>query len=465
MSHIIPARCPHCGASLQVDPRADAATCAYCGTTSLLRSKGTVAPNGAPVIVVASDGASGGANTRRLALLGLAAILVLASVFLMRSTPPVSSVSVASSAPALHHPVEVRPVAADPGPPAAGDDDTRLEVERLETGRQPLLVDINGDAAVDVLVLARLHAGARRWEAFTAFSGATGELLWSVDAPEDAHNTVAAVAPGWLLLLTRTGQVIGHDLATGKQQWSTALGDRGLRFCAATEPDSVLVPTADERVLLLDVKTGKQAPTQAPASCRPLPSDQKFDEHNPRDRSDPRAPAGVTGLSCGSVRVMGSENFTVPDACRQRAGFDPDRLGGLVAHSLWQTPGGWLVIGVRDPGTNTPLVGRVQGKTLAWKADVPEGNPLLANEGGPSPIVLAGDVIVAGYRLQAGPQRLTGFALEDGKRLWHIDAPGGKSIDRAAAAPGQVLVYADGSVFVLDAATGALLRTIGPKTP
>ncbi|MBA3545253.1 MAG: PQQ-binding-like beta-propeller repeat protein [Nannocystis sp.] len=457
MPQVIPARCPHCGASLKVDPRADSATCAYCGTTSLLRSKGTVAPGGAPVIIVASGGA------KPLVIVGL--VMVVVMVLVGVGVMSVTSRSEPAPAPS-RNPVEVRPVEPVVRPPAPSDDATRLEVERLETGRRPLLADINGDATVDVLVLARLHMGERRWGAFTAFSGATGELLWYVDAPEDAQGTVAAVANGRLLLLTDAGQISGHELAAGKQQWSTALGDRGLRFCAATEPDSVLVPTADERVLLLDVKTGKQAPAQPSASCRPLPSDQEFKDYDPRNRSDPRAPAGVTGVHCGSVRVMGSENFTVADECRKLAGFDPDRLGGLVAHALWQTPRGWLVIGVRDPGTHTPLVARVQGKALAWKADVPEGNPLLASEGGPSPIVLAGDVIVAGYRLRTGQQPwLTGFSLEDGKRLWHVEAPGGKSIDGAAAAPGQVLVYADGSIFVLDAATGALLRTIGPRTP
>ena len=274
---------------------------------------------------------------------------------------------------------------------------------------------------------------------------------------------MAAVVHGRLLLLTRTGQVLGHELTAGKQQWSTALGDRGLRFCAASEPDAVLVVTADERVLLLDVKTGKQTPTRPPATCGPVATDQEYDDHDPRDRSDARAPAGVLGVRCGSVRVMGSENFTVPDACRARAKFDPDRLGGLVAHALWQTPGGWLVIGVRDPGTHTPLVARVQGKALAWKADVPEGNPLLASEGGPSAITLAGDVIVAGYRLQTGSHEfLTAFALPDGKRLWHIDAPG-QSIDRLAATPNQLLVYADGSLSMLDLKTGALQRTIAPQ--
>lgn len=459
MPHVIPVRCPHCGAALQVDPRADSATCAYCGTTSLLRGKGTVVPGGASVITVGSS--NNGARTVLLVAGALVAISVIVGLYAAGSGAPSASPPspVPTSAPG--DPLAEPPKPAPPAPavtePAPG-----LTVERIETGRRPLLVDVDADATVDVVALTRVKEADAGRDVFAAFSGATGALLWHVDAPEDARETVAAAVHGRLLLLTRTGQVIGHDLA-GAQQWSTALGDRGLRFCGATQPDSVQVPTADERVLLLDVKTGKQSPTRATADCTAVPTDHEFVRRDPRDRNDPRAPIGVLGIRCGSTRVMGSQNYTVPDACRARAKFDPDRLGGLAAHALWQTADGWLLFGVRDPGINTPLVARVQGKALAWKADVPEGNPLLASEGGPSPVALAGDVVIAGYRLQADSKpKLTAFALADGKRLWHVDAPGGKSINHVAAANGHALVYADGAVHVLDLATGATLRTIGP---
>lgn len=437
-----------------MNPRADSATCAYCGTTSLLRSGGTVAPGGAPVIVVASG------RGRPVAIIA-ALVLVLVAVVLALSLRPAGPTR-SSPDVALPERVEVVQARVEEAAPAPVDDAPRREVVRLETGRRPLLADVDGDGLADVIALAALHQGERRWDAFAAFSGATGALLWQIDAADDARTSVAAVAHGRLLLLTRAGQVIGHDLAAGKQQWSTALGDRGLGFCGATEPDAVLVPTADERVLQLDVKTGKQTPAQAPESCAPLPSDQVREQFDPRDRSDPRAPVGVTGVRCGSVRVMGSEDFTVPDACRKRAGFDPDRLGGLVAHALWQTPQGWLVIGVRDPGTHTPLLARTQDRALAWKADVPDGNPLLASEGGPDPVALAGDLVVAGYTAQTGQQFLTAFALADGRRRWHIETPGGERVDQTAVAGAQLLIYAAGSVYVLDATTGALLRTIGP---
>lgn len=455
MPQAIAVRCPHCGASLQVDPRADSATCAYCGTTSLLRGKPTAAPGGAPVIVVRPGGGFG--MVIFAVVVAVVVMAVLALTFTSsRPSPPVAAVAVQEAAP-----IQVA-VASEPPAPAI-DDAPRREVERLETGRRPLLADVDGDGLDDVIALATLHEGARRWDAFVAFSGATGEQLWQVAVPEDARGTFAAVAHGRLLLLGGAGQVSAHDLATGQQQWSTALGDRGLRLCAATEPDAVLVPTADARVLQLDIKTGKQSPTKPSAACAPLPGDQDLADDDPRDRTDTRAPPGVVGVRCGSVRVMGSQNFTVPDACRKRAQVDPDRLGGLVAHALWQTPQGWLILGVRDPGTHTPLLARMQDRALAWKTDVPDGNPLLADEGGPSPVTLAGDLVVAGYTLQKDSRHFIGaFALSDGARRWHIEAPGGKRVDRAAAAGKQLLLYAGGSIFVLDVTTGALLRTIGP---
>lgn len=455
MPHAIAVRCPHCGASLQVDPRADSATCAYCGTTSLLRGKPTMVPGEPPVIVVRPRG--GGGMIAFAVIVAAVVMTVLVLTFMAASpSPPSQAIAAMDVAPQVVH-----PVAAEPPAPVI-DDAPRREVERLETGRRPLLADVDGDGLDDVVALAALHEGERRWDAFVAFSGATGEQLWQVAVPEDARGTFAAVAHGRLLVLGGAGQVSGHDLATGQQQWSTALGDRGLRLCAATEPDAVLVPTADARVLQLDVKTGKQSPSKA-TTCTPLPGDQDLADDDPRDRTDTRAPPGVVAVRCGSVRVIGSQNFTVPDACRKRAQVDPDRLGGLVAHALWQTPQGWLILGVRDPGTHTPLLARMQDRAIAWKIDVPDGNPLLADEGGPSPVALAGDLVIAGYTLQKDSRQFIGaFALSDGARRWHVEVPGGKRVDRAAAAGKQLLLYAAGSIFVLDVTTGALLRTIGP---
>ncbi|HEY0138415.1 MAG TPA: hypothetical protein VGB85_30225, partial [Nannocystis sp.] len=112
MSQVIPVRCPHCGAGLQVDPRAESATCAYCGTTSLLRNKGTVVTNGTPVITV-------GPGRAKTALLVTVAVGVLGVVLAMYFAGPPSTPAPAPGR--AQDPVEfvARP---EPAAPATVDD-------------------------------------------------------------------------------------------------------------------------------------------------------------------------------------------------------------------------------------------------------------------------------------------------------------------------------------------------------
>lgn len=446
-------RCPHCGATLEVRPADSTTTCAYCGTTSMLGPQGARVRPPEP----ARPGPSAAW------VLGGAMMLVVAigaAALVMRGSPEPPP----GAPPAVVRPL-VTPALPQPGPelPPVSEPPRRV-VERIETDRRPLLADVDGDGQDDVIALMRLREGDRRWEAHAALSGASGALLWDIPAEEERTSSrIAAVAHGRLLVLTHAGQVLGHDLKTGAAQWSTALGDRGLGFCAAKEADAALIVTADERVLKLDVKTGRQEPVQAPKSCAPLPSDHTERRSDPRDRSDPRGPAGVTAIRCGSVRVMGSQNYTVADQCRARAKIDPDRLDGAVAHALWQVPEGWFFYGVREPGTNSPVVGRISGKRVAWKADVPEGNPLEAREVGPDPVLLVGDAVIVGYETQKHERYLTAFALADGQRRWHVASPGEEDVSHAATSGGLVFLYVDHAVVVLDPKDGSVVRTFGPS--
>jgi outer membrane protein assembly factor BamB/DNA-directed RNA polymerase subunit RPC12/RpoP len=445
----VPVRCPQCGADLRVSSTDENVTCSYCGTTSFLQKRGVTAPPNMSVIVVSK----GPSAVLVVALVAVALGAVVTALLIVhqgaRPTPPgyTRPVSVPTPPP--------KPVAPPPSP-----EPPRPEVERLRTSRRPLIVDVDGDGKLDVIALADLRDGARGGSAFVALEGQTGKRLWQIGADDRGTDEYVAVAGGRLFVLGGSGQVQGYDLVTAARQWSTALGDKGHRFCAAREPDSVLVAVADGRVLALDVKTGRQTPSST-RTCASLPTDEDPDNEDPRDRTDPQAPVGTVGISCGGVTVMGDQNYTVPDACAVRAHVDSAHLGGMVAHALWQLPGGnWLAYGVRDPGTHSPLVGVLQKRKLLWKADVPPGNPLDAQDGGPHPIVLADDRVVAGYALKNdGSTRLAAFALSNGKRLWDVTIAG-KRVERAVWAGGELYLYRDGRIEVRDPATGSLRRTL-----
>jgi len=458
MPQVVGLRCPHCAAALPAEVGATSVKCSYCGTTSLLRG-GTIA-SGAP-----TRPASGGSP----ALLGcgvVAGVLVLfggvAAFLLFRgspSQPPYSDVSVAPGDP-LPRVIER---VAEPAVEPAADKPPARTLERIDTSRRPLLVDVNADGHPDIVARANFSEGDRRWSAYAALDSQTGAVLWTVDLTDGDRDTHAAVAHGRLLLLTAAGQVTGHDLKTGASQWSTTLGERGQQMCASKSADAIEIPTLDKRVLQLDVKTGRQTPVAAIPECAPLPTDFEPNQHDPSDRTDSRAPAGTVAIRCGGVSMYTSSGFSkLPDQCRQRSKVDVDNLAGIVAHSLWQTDAGWLVLGVRKPGTYVPTIGLIdKQRRLAWKADVPDGNPLLADEGGPDPAVLLADRVVVGFNVKDQPPHLAAFALADGARQWTIDAPGGNRVQRATAADNHLFLYSDGAVHILDPADGKLVRTIG----
>lgn len=456
MPQVVGLRCPHCAAALPAEVGASSVKCAYCGTTSMLQRGGTIA--GAATT-------SGAGKTSPAGCLVAAGVLTLfgsgAAVWLLAARPVASPpMPVASVPPA----VVAQPVAPVVAPiPAVAPPPTRT-LERIDTGRRPLLVDVNGDAHPDIVALTEFSEGPRRWSAYAALDSQTGAILWTVDvADDDRRGIIAAVAHGRLVLLTDKGQVHGHDLRTGAAQWTTALGERGKQMCASKAADALEIPTLDERVLQIDVRTGRQAPVAAIPECAALPTDHAPEGNDPSDRADRRAPPGTVAIRCGGASVYTSSGLTkLPDQCRQRSKIDVDRLAGIVAHSLWQHGDGWLVLGVRTPGTYVPMLGLLdKQKQLAWKAEVPDGNPLLADQGGPDPAVLLGDRVIVGYTGKDQPPHLTAFALADGARQWHIDVPGGERVQQAQAADDMVFLYSDGSVHIIKPGDGSLVRTIG----
>ncbi len=447
MATAIAVRCPNCNASLKTSRDDTTATCTYCGTTSIVQKKGAAPPAHGPVIVLP------GISPLAVVAAAVAGALVLAGVLVLvlRPSPPPASPPPVPSLPARPSaivPVPPRPEAPEPAP---------LTVVRLASGRRPMFTEDGR-----LVTLADLSEGSRRWRGYVVLDPATGALVTHVEVPDG--QLLAALAHGRLLVHTGAGQVAAFDLATGRPQWSTALGDRAMVFCASEAPDAVEVVTADARVLVLDVKTGRQEPARTRDACADLPRDGDERHADPRDRRDRRAPAGVIAWSCGSVRVMGSQSYTVPDACRARARVDSEAHEGIVLHGVWQIPSGWASYGVRNPGTHTPIVAALDRKgRLLWKADVPEGNPLEASTGGPRPFTIAGDRLVAGYTRQAERETfLTAFALEDGRRLWHTPL-GDEPVEDAVVDHGRLLVLGGGRVRVIDPETGALVRTIpGP---
>jgi hypothetical protein len=339
--------------------------------------------------------------------------------------------------------------------------------ERVEfnADRPLLFADVNGDAWLDALTQVSLQTDRERSAAYAAFDGNTGALLWKTASlggnGSSAHATVAYAR---LLTANDTGQLTGYDITTGQQQWTTALGERWYAFCDAKEPATINVITVDERSIAVDVKTGKQGNITKARTCDPSRIDRTVNEwDNPRDRRDHRAPPGIKAIRCGSTRVMGSENYVVPDACAAATHVDSDDMDGINASALWYVPRGMLVVGVKTPGSRIPMFGLWSKGKFTWKVEVPEGNPLDCDEGAMRLVALSDDHVITTYtNKKTGTVTLTSFALVDGQRRWSTAIPKDRGRPlQLAVESGQLWLQMDGSstrdaLLAFDAKEGRL---------
>jgi len=128
----------------------------------------------------------------------------------------------------------------------------------------------------------------------------------------------------------------------------------------------------------------------------------------------------------------------------------------MVGHAVWKFAGGWLVFGVRKPGTYVPMVGLYERAKWTWKSEVPVANPLEAQEGGPRWLSLRGDSLVVGYE-SARKHYLTRLDARTGMRSWTVEVP-----SLVAIAQNEQLVVAHGadSARVLSLRDGSLLTTL-----
>ncbi|MET0284225.1 MAG: PQQ-binding-like beta-propeller repeat protein [Polyangiales bacterium] len=383
--------CPRCGAEVELDRKHGEARCSYCGTRSYAENhkpEQTVVVKAHPSLWIAIA----------LAVAGMFAAGAWFTGESVATAPPV--------VPAVVGAVETRvPVVEAPKPPKI-----TIEIQDYTPAR---LVDSDGDGQDELLLPIERNEGGTRSDHFALYALPSGERLRETAAVAGPQSALIAVASRRLVLARRDGQLEAYDLASGDVQWNSALGERVAALCEGPR-DTIHVTTDDARELEVDLLTGRQTPVRTP--CK-LPLAVSSGRHEPSDRRDYRAPHGMAAFTCGSVRVMGSQDYVVPDACRTHFKIDSDRLEGMVGHAIWAYSAGHLVFGVRTPGTYVPSVGLLERGKWKWKSEVPASNPLQADTGGPRQVQLHRHSLLIGYKA-SGQQYLTRFDADTGQRSW-----------------------------------------------
>jgi outer membrane protein assembly factor BamB/tetratricopeptide (TPR) repeat protein len=317
------------------------------------------------------------------------------------------------------------------------------------------------------------------WQRSTA-AGDAGALLWQGELGHrlGKPRCYPVIAAGRYCAPTQDGMVVALDLATGDKVWERTLGAGRTTHALATDGERIFVGCADmrpipapgEALLALDARSGElvwEYPTQA-HSCSAvavlggsvffISSDGLLHCLEARTSQPiwtaahaawgPEAPAAGSGLICAGGRGETVVAYSAGDGAE-----------------LWRfTAGGWFAGEICIAGERVYTVcwdsylyalGARSGELL-WKA---RGE---RDRGFTGPPAIAGERVFIGDRVsyQAGVPQLPTYALlaldaRDGNELWRFRT--GRHIFAPLAITGDTPLFGadDGSVFVLDATSGA----------
>ncbi len=351
------------------------AVCEYCGTASRLQRRSRVLERVLPPADAPNLPAPIAVQRRTLlAPILFAAVLVTSGAVMairmstrhvQRPTPPAQQhVSVTQ--------------------PARVDAAIRIANPAWDAGGRPLLADIDGDGAVEIL-----GRGRRGDDMMLVAIDQQGALRWTSEpiGTYMATYTVPLVIADKLLVFAGTrGDVRAFGLDDGKQRWTTQLPERTQSFC---DGGALLIAVgADDvrRGLRLSDGSTEAVPVERTPSCAPLPTDKVA--HVPNSATRDLAKKHGIGVFEHSVHDLGD--------------------------------GARILAGKRGKGTGVPtLVALDAGGKELWRAELPP-DPLAANQEAPTQVAIGESVVCATFHPGSStePLDLTCFDRSSGSRTW-----------------------------------------------
>jgi ribosomal protein S27E len=428
MARVIDIKCPTCAAPLPISADATTITCRYCGGTSAVERPGKAvhAPPGQTVVHVPAASPAVGRNVAIGVATSMLAVGVVTSMtFLNSSSPPMQA---RPGAPEVTTATATATATAGAPPVTYSFDD------------RPMLADINGDGAPDIVGRVReYNVGA--W--ISAFDGTSGAELWrSGLLGKDAEDGYAlrGIAHGRFVAVDALGKVQALDLKTGGPAWSTLLGEKADSICAGE--GVIVIETADDVRHGLDPQSGKSREPGKPAACAVVWSSERDLTPTQRIIDWPRFEAN--GLpSLHSVDGISAHRALVPSE-----------------------PGPRFLLGSKSKGTAVPMAAAVGDKRkVLWKEIVPGVDPLTT---GTNVTTIqaghGGGVLVIPYDMkerEAGV-RMAALAADTGARLWDVQVGSNSPFSGGVVVANDRTFHAIGSIVEVRALkTGELQFTIG----
>lgn len=401
MAVLVSAKCPHCGAPVQVPPDVDHVICGYCrhGSSIQRGRPSSASPQQGPVIHIP--------RTPNPALavyfVVLGSVLVLGAVLRAVMTRDGFGLSSLGS--------------------------------QVFFGDHPFLFDVNGDGIQDVVGMSELPTQST-W--FAAYDGRDGKEIWRTDAiTKDFAHGFRGMAGELFVTVDNLGKVQAYNAKTGQPAWASLVSDEGRRMYLGD--GFVRIQTQDDQSHDLALTTGQKLPERAAIPARSIPATRMHSGFGYRTVS--RIDFRRLGLT-ESIEGMRPEIAVVLDTGKRA-----------------------FVIGEKSSGTSVPMIAAVDGKEVIWTSIVPAVDPLSTSTFTTQAAALFGNRIAIPYRLKsADGVRMAVFDTETGKRLWDVSVHGKAANMRGIAMSKESVFLATWSaVYALNADTGELRFRLGPE--
>ncbi len=435
-------KCPSCAAPLEVEEGARRARCAYCGSTSEVGATGlfqvVVTPPDAPSELQVEFFETHEEVSVQVRRAGRLARFVGLGVLLTAGLGVLVSLRLAGVL----------------GGGGAG----LFEHMQWDGTRQAMLQDVTGDGRPEVFGMIRFLGGDETPLHLAAFDLAANRRLWDVEVQpttDDAYRCHAALAGDRLWVADASGTLRGLDPRTGQEVARLALGEQVEALCGDGR-GGLEIWLNDKRALRLDPAAGTAEPLanwrHGTACGGGLWSD---DGSTPTTRLD------------GWPRV-GPDRFW-PEIARVPGNVGPVFDGVEVERLLRDLVGPVdFGLGRRKQGTRVPAVLAVERATtrMLWRADLPQGNPLAAEDDEVRVAALAAGKVFVPYQVK-GPGdtwHLAAFDAQSGRRVWDVVLAESARLSepRGLVSDGARLYLSQWTwLRVLDVETGSLQTTLG----
>lgn len=408
MAKLVSAKCPHCGAPVQIPPDLDHVICGYCQHgSSIQRGRSVASPPQGPVIHVPTTSW----NPVVFAIVGGTLLFGSAISALMAQL--------------------AKPGLISGGIATAGE-------PSLYFSDIPFLFDVNGDGVIDVIGKSEIPAGAT-WIA--AYDGRNGKELWRTsEISKEAAGGLRGLASDVLVSVDELGKVQAYRAHNGQPAWASQLGEQARDICRGE--GFVRIRTADNQQHSLSLATGQKLLNQADTPCRTIPI----------TRSD-------TGIGYRVVSWTEFRKLGLPDT---------SSIPGMSAHRALVPDEGKraFMLGSKSPGSSVAMIAAVEGKKVLWSSLVPGIDPLTTDVNVTTQIAaVSGSRVVVPYRLKtSNGVRMAAFDTNTGTRLWDVAVHDKSDTMNGIAATEQDVYFASWTaLYVLRADTGELRFRVGKE--